>query len=389
MSCLCQDLITITAYNNKVCAKRIGELMKRALMVSCEGLGRGGVQAVMMSVIRNLKDEYRFDMLLFTDDVRYYDEEFLSYGGKIFRSPFYKGSNPILLRTDYFTRWLPLYRKIKKLLIDNGPYDVVHCNNGFESAIVVKAAKDVGVPVRIAHAHTCASIRGRKYIPNKIYRNIILSDATHRLACTRAAGICRYGCEDFTVVWNSFDEKKFDRAQFDSKEELPLSLIQVGSFSNNKNQIFTLRVLKAILDIGIYADLTLVGFGEHGKEIHKLINDLCLKENVSVYPADADTPELLSRSYAFMFPSLVEGFGIVLIEAQAMGVRCFVSDSVPRDADAGGCEFLSLEDGAEFWAKTIVERYIQSKTHGRYDCSEFTTQNIVKKYRSIYKGERS
>ena len=30
--------------------------MKKVLLVSCEGLGNGGVQSVMMSIVRNLND---------------------------------------------------------------------------------------------------------------------------------------------------------------------------------------------------------------------------------------------------------------------------------------------------------------------------------------------
>lgn len=37
--------------------------MKRILLVSCEGLGNGGVQAVIMSIVRNLHKEYLFDIL--------------------------------------------------------------------------------------------------------------------------------------------------------------------------------------------------------------------------------------------------------------------------------------------------------------------------------------
>ena len=58
-------------------------------MVSCEGLGNGGVQAVMMNIIRNMHKEYLFDMLLFTSEKRHYDDEFLTYGGKIYRIPRY------------------------------------------------------------------------------------------------------------------------------------------------------------------------------------------------------------------------------------------------------------------------------------------------------------
>lgn len=357
-------------------------------MVSCEGLGRGGVQAVMMNIVRSLKNEYLFDMLLFTEDVRYYDEEFLSYGGKIIRLPFYRGNNPILLRFDYYLRGWGLYRKVKKILRDNGPYDIIHCNNNFESAICVKAAKKVGVPVRIAHAHTCSTASSwHRKIADGIYRRWILKHATNKVACTESAGICRYGKTDFEIVYNSYDETKFTSQQCSLNEKIPLQLIQIGSYSSNKNQLFSLKVLKSILDNGVDAKMIFVGFGPEKETIEKSISELSLEKNVEMYPADADIPELLSRSYALLFPSIKEGFGIVLLEAQAMGVRCFVSDTVPKDANVGGCMFLPLADGAEAWAKIITDEYSRSNTHNKYDCSAFTVENIMEKYRKIYKGE--
>ena len=49
-------------------------------MVACNGLGNGGIVHVMMNIVRNLSNEFHFDMLLFTDDVRCFDAEFQKYG---------------------------------------------------------------------------------------------------------------------------------------------------------------------------------------------------------------------------------------------------------------------------------------------------------------------
>ena len=122
-------------------------------MVSCEGLGNGGVQAVMMNIVRNLHREYLFDALLFTSEKRYYDDQFSSYGGNIHRIPRYEGSNKYRKKADYYIRGYKLYKDVKRLLIENGPYDVVHCNDEFESALIVKAAAECGVPVRITHTY--------------------------------------------------------------------------------------------------------------------------------------------------------------------------------------------------------------------------------------------
>ena len=64
----------------------------KILQISCGGLGNGGVQAVIMDICRNMP-ETQFDILLFTNESRYYDDEFKKLGGKIFRIPNYEGNN--------------------------------------------------------------------------------------------------------------------------------------------------------------------------------------------------------------------------------------------------------------------------------------------------------
>lgn len=164
--------------------------MKRVLMVSCEGLGNGGVQAVIMSIVRSLKDKYIFDILLFTDERRFYDDEFESYGGKIFRIPRYSGTNSFRKRLDYYVRGNYLYNKVLETLKENGPYDVIHCHDEYESAPILKAAAVSGIKVRIAHTHV---ISGKTNIIAGLLNNYRKKEieryATIKIACSQEAGL--------------------------------------------------------------------------------------------------------------------------------------------------------------------------------------------------------
>lgn len=364
--------------------------MKKVLMVSCDGLGRGGVQAVMMSIIREMKDTSLFDMLLFTEHVRYYDEEVLSYGGQIFRVPFYKGPNALLRRLDYYIRGPKIYREVLRIMRENGPYDVIHCNNFFESALCLRAAHKAGIPVRVSHFHDYIG-KQRFFLRcvNQYYLKMIRKYATHKLACSTNAGMSVFqNADEFAVACNSYDEHKFAKYDEPVKKEEKLNMLQIGSYSDKKNQLFSLEVLKAVLDRGEDAALHFVGFGAYQEIVKQRVDELDLKAHVHFHEANADTPKLLSQSAAFLFPSKWEGFGIVLLEAQAMGVRCYVSDTVPKDADAGGCCFLPLSAGAEKWAEKILADYQAFKgLPGNFDCTAFTTESIMENYRKIYRGE--
>ena len=67
----------------------------------------------------------------------------------------------------------------------------------------------------------------------------------------------------------------------------------------------------------------------------------------------SDVPALLSAFDVLALPSFYEGMPNVVIEAQAAGLTCVVSDTVTRQADVTGLvEFLPI-DNAEAWAKAL------------------------------------
>lgn len=366
----------------------------KILLVSCDGLGNGGVQAVIMNIVRNLHDRYTFDILLFTNDIRYYDEEFESYGGKIFRCPHYSGDSKFQRRIDIYIRGMRIYKATKKILKENGPYDVVHCNNSFESCHILKAAFEEKVPIRIAHVHIAVNTQGHlvRAIFNKICGKMINKYATHRIGCSTAACESLFGGKvPFFVVNNPYDESLFNPIKYKTKLFYAPDLVQVASYSSNKNQLFTLKVLKNIKTVYPNAKLSFIGFSlddAYLNDMKKYIKDNSLENNVIFYEHDADTPSIMSESSYFLLPSKREGFGIVLIEAQAMGLTCYVSDAVPTLANVGGCKYLSLDDGPKAWAEKIISDFEKDNgAHHNYDCLAFTSENVAKIYDKLYRGE--
>ena len=367
---------------------------KKVLMVSSRTFDNGGVQAVMMDITRNCQDTCSFDVVLFTQKQGYHDNEFLSYGGKIFRIPRFYEKFSFLKKIDYYIRAGYMYKKIKNILIENGPYDAIHCHNEEEAAIGILAAKEVGVPIRISHIHTSRELKFDNFVARKYkqkYREIIDKNATHKIGCSQEA--CEkffLNTKDAIVINNPYNSKRFNYDNYTQPEFSAPSLVQIGNFSHNKNQLFSLDVIAEIKKEYPNVHFNMIGENIHNilGEIKNKIAQLAIEENVSILPGNADSPKILSESTALLFPSKNEGFGIVAVEAQAMGIKCYVSDTVPMLTNCGGCEYLPLSAGAKYWADEIIEDFkCRGGKRQRYDCSRFSAEKVAQKYKNIYGGK--
>ena len=365
-------------------------MKEKILLVFDKGLGHGGVETVIMSIVRNLSDKYTFDLLTNTEIEKAHDKEFTSYGGRIHRVPFYEGDSRFRQRLDYYIRGYYLYTRALEVIRENMPYRAVHCNNASEGGVILAAAKKLGIPIRIMHSHAVflPDTRIRKII-TETYRHLIMKNATCLLGCSEIACSLFYENEHNNIIYNAYDSEKFiwDEA---SKEKLhPLKLIQVARYSPVKNQIFSLHILKSILPLIPEATLDLVGAnGDDAEcELKQIASDLGIMDKVQFYSVDADIPALLKHADVFLLPSLSEGFGIALIEAQAIGLKCYASNTVPCATNCGGVTYLSLSDGASKWAQHIVSDYQSGKcVHQQYDCSKYSIDNVMREYIKMYGG---
>lgn len=363
--------------------------MKKVLLTFDKGLGHGGIQSVIMSIVRGLKDKYTFDVLVNVSEEQFYDNEFLSYGGKIIKVPFYEGDFVFRRRADYYVRGLYLYSNVLSVIKKNGPYDIVHCNNVYESGPILCAAQKCGVPIRVAHSHAipCKEPWIRDKL-NKIYLNQVLRCSSAFIGCSENACKSLFGSKNkSSVIYNAYDDKKYTYQDFGRHDGDTMLIVQVGRYDATKNQLFSLKVVKELLAKGIRVRLVLIG-SDQGIEEKKLRTEerkLGIEGNIEYLETNTDILSWLSIADIFLFPSLSEGFGTALIEAQAVGVKCYASDSIPYETNCGGCRYISLEEGPDRWAEIIESDY--EKTHGShrfYDCSRFSPVEIMKDYEKLY-----
>lgn len=369
----------------------------RVLHIAFNDLGNGGIQNQIMEIARQTSKSVKNDIVVWKREPAFYDEEFKKYGN-IFIVPHYEGKSKLRGKLDFFLRYFSVKKSIKKVIAENGPYDAVHSHKLFESAACLSAAHKAGVPVRIAHAHLTKT-KGYRMTPvrfvisvyNSVYRRLIRKHATNMIGCSRDAADYVFGKGYGDVVHIGIDTDKFDLLKCETVSRKNKRLLHVGNFSVHKNQLFLVKVFSELRKLRQDVELVMVGKeSEYRKNVEKLIQDNGLSDYVIIKPHDVSIPYEMANSDAFVFPSNFEGFGIVLVEAQAMGLKCFASSEVPAETNCGLVSYLKLEDGAYKWAQTI-NGFLQKDTLRKpVDVSEFSQEtmanNILKIYCSDYKS---
>lgn len=126
--------------------------------------------------------------------------------------------------------------------------------------------------------------------------------------------------------------------------------------------------------------------GELRKPIEERVKEENLEKHIHFLGRREDIPELLQQNDFFLFPSLFEGLPITLIEAQASGLECFISDTITKEVNVGLCQYLSLEKTAKEWAVYISEK-LDNRDKKGYDAKlldQFDIKNTVKRLKEIY-----
>ena len=173
-----------------------------------------------------------------------------------------------------------------------------------------------------------------------------------------------FDIDDTRVIRNGIDLDSFRNvpvSREEKRKELDIPedayvVGQIGRFTYQKNPEFTVVIFNELLKRNDNACLLLIGRGNMESELRKQIKELNIEDKVKILVSRDDIRELLKAMDVFILPSRFEGFGIVLIEAQASGLPCVVSDNIPSQAfQAKNITRLSLDDDPEKWADSLLE----------------------------------
>ena len=323
---------------------------------------RGGLESMIMNYYRHIdREKVQFDFLVHRQERAAFDDEIESLGGRIYRLP-------------RLVPWSKSYLSALNRFFDEHPeYKVVHVHQDCLSSVILKVAAQHNVPVRVAHSHSASQDKNLKYLIKLWYKRFISKYATDLFACGRDAGDWMFGGAPFQIINNAIDVAAYtyDRAKRQKvRQQLGLenefTIGHVGRFNQPKNHPFLLDIFAALLKKEPNAVLLLVGGGEGMPKIQAKAEALGIAEHVRFLGIRSDVADLMQAMDVFVFPSLYEGLGIVLIEAQAAGLPCVVSDTIPREAyltDLITAEKLS--SSVEKWAEKILKKRYFPRTDRR------------------------
>lgn len=323
-------------------------------------MNRGGAETMVMNYYRNIdKSKIQFDFMVHRSERGAYDDEIEAMGGKIYRMcPIYPQN---------FTKYKHMLAAFFK---EHPEYKIIHSHMSELGCFAFIQAQKNGVKVKICHAHN-APVRESMNLKEKaqlVFRNYfkkkMLPYSDYLFVCGEEAGNWLYGKENkdkFIMMNNAVDAQKFKYNEIvrqKTREELGLgnsfTLINVGRFNPQKNHGFILDIFKSLKSICPDAVLLLVGTGDMLDEIKEKANRLSISDSVKFLGMRSDIDSLLQAGDVFIFPSLYEGLPVTMVEAQASGIKCFISDAIPSQCIiTNDVTVLSLKDSAEIWAQKI------------------------------------
>ena len=317
-------------------------------------MGRGGLETMIMNYYRRMdRAKVQFDFLTHRDFRADYDDEIEALGGRIFRLP-------------RLVPWSRSYRNaLDSFFAAHPEYKIVHVHQDCLSAVALEAAKKAGVPVRIAHSHSGSQDKNLKYLIKLYYKRKIPALATQLFACGKEAGDWMFGGAPFRVLNNAIDAAKYaydqEKCRY-MRDSLGIAqdafvMGHVGQFDPVKNHTFLLDVFAEAAKRDPAAMLLLVGDGVLRPEMERTAAELGIGDRVIFTGLRSDVPDLIQAMDCFVFPSLYEGIPVTLIEAQAAGLLCIVSDGVPAECRKTDLVTrISLSRGAAEWAGEVLQK---------------------------------
>ena len=225
-------------------------------------------------------------------------------------------------------------------------YDLIHSQYGYVSGGACKAANEMNIPIIVSfHGAMPYSLFAWRSVP--ILSQIRLfwlrwHDFYIRKYATFVVGHSHSNLDAFDKAWSDYPARyRFVRncigtpsvlmSQLEARQILGFKdsetlFLHVGSFERIKNHTGLLKIFKILREEIPDSTLVMVGDGSNRRNIEEEAKKLKLVDRVRFEGHQLDPWPYYFASNVFIFPSLSEGYGNVLVEAQAAMLPVVASD---------------------------------------------------------------
>jgi len=305
-------------------------------------LDRGGAETMMMNIYRKIdREKIQFDFVVNANDSEYaYENEITQLGGRVYRMPRY-------LLYNYFS-----YRQAwRRLLLQHPEWQIIHGHHTAAASVYLGVARAMSRKT-IAHSHVAGRDNTLKSYAKMAVRYPLRFKTDYLFACSFKAAWWMFGKHSRRahVIKNAIDARRFAHNEKTACDKFVVG--HVGRFELQKNHAFLVDIFAEVKRLRPEAVLLLVGDGKLRCEIESKVRT----DGVYFLGVREDIPELLRSMDVLVFPSLYEGLPVTVIEAQAAGLPCVISDAITDEVIITDLvKQFPLNASAHKWAEAILD----------------------------------
>ena len=358
--------------------------MKQKALLIIQNLSKSGSPLTFLHIIYALSDKYDIDVAVArvnnpSIDLEYYDE-YKKNVDNIFI--FNIKSYTLFNRAFPFIAYGPLAK-----LANNSKYSFV-ITNIFEVGALLN--KKHIVPKVFFYSLDKLNLDSKYRLVNRRKRKMF--DYLGKSDCFIAlTSNCFYDWFDFKKINHDILLDYPDIEQKTSEKNFHTDRIVLGTigyYCEKKNQLFSLKILKELIGSGVDASLELMGYcfendRSYYEQMIDYIEENNLQEKVVFRDKNYDKKAYFDGIDVLLCPSLFEGLGLVILEAQYRKTPCLASDVLPRESQLGLVSFCSLDDTSA-WINNI-KSVVKSPRRVEFNSNlksvfDFKILEIVSKY---------
>ena len=317
------------------------------------GVDFGGVESVLYNYFSKIENK-KFDNIIISHD------EINKENAKMFENIGFKLYKVTPKRKSLIKNFIEL-----KGIISKEQPDVLHVHMTSSSYMALIVGCICNINIRVCHSHLSFP---KKRLKDKLYNGLCKIFANVYMACSEDASRYLFGDKDTNkkkviILKNAIQMDKFrynenmrNELRHNLKLEGKFIIGNIGRFTEQKNQKRILEIFEEIHKKDKESVLLLIGDGEDKEDIINIAKEKGIFKNIIFLSAITDIQNYYQIMDVFLFPSLYEGLGIVLVEAQVSGLFCIASDVVPKEVKVSdNIEFISLNSENRLWSDAILK----------------------------------